>query len=549
MSKPALFNPDTPMSERLRAFWRWLAAGNCRIKDGPHLTALRPNRMQRRLFQAMLDQSLQGLPIRIVVLKGRKPGVSTFIEALAYFLAQHTPLFSARVVAHTQESTRDIFAIARRIAENDPAGVIPSRPPSGGHLVFPHDSSLTLRTAGGAFVLSGATTDFAHLSELAKWSGGADAVKAQLASITQSVPFHPQTVIVIESTANMVDTSGQFRAYWDAAARGQGPYRAFFTPWFEDDRHVADARDLGALDDEESDLVARHALKPEQLAWRRRKIRGDFAGDVRYFRQEHPSTPEEAFQNPSGLIYPMLSLTRHGWGQARDDSRGEALDLMERGYRLYRSFDWGDADALVCLWVAHKPGAPAFTINIRSCPETWRELTGYAWTASGRPMDHDDHTCDALRYAVSYFQMTGHVHVYRELYERETAARGRSVLDVARQVLARDAGETISGSVGDRSRPGTILLLSQQGLHIEPYRAPSTAHEWGEKVDGIMRLQAIMVATVPLHYPPPPVPLSERLRQMRRARPLRAGICADEWVAAMDEEHDGVADPFYGAFA
>lgn len=528
------------MAERLRAFWRWLAGGHCYIKDGPRLVPLRPNPMQKRLFATLLDQALAGQPIRIVGLKSRKEGFSTFVQALLFFLAQYTPYFAARVIAHTTDSTRDIFEIAQRIARNVQDGPAPDGPPTGARISFPHDSTLTLRTAGGEHVSSGATINALHLSELAKWPGSREAVKAQLASVMQSVPTDPYSLVVIESTANMVDTSGQFREYWNAASKGDGPYVAFFSPWFEDPRYAVDA-ELGELDAEERSLVERFGLTPAQLAWRRAKIAGDFAGDVRYFRQEYPATPEEAFQSPSGLIYPMLRTTRHGWAAS-------AADLVDAGYTLYRAFDWGDADALVCLWIAHKPGPPGLTVNIAECPNTWRELTGYAWAANGRPADRDDHTCDALRYAVSYFQMTGHVHVYREVYEQDTAARGRSVLDVAKSILARDAGEPISSSVGDRSRPGTILLLSQQGLYIEPYRPPTPVSDWGEKVDGIMRLQAIMIATVPLHYPPPPRPWTERLREMRAIRPLRAGVCADDLVAAMAEDRGPVTDPFYGAF-
>ena len=75
------------MIDRLCLFARWLATERCVIRDiHADLVPLVPNRAQRVLFAAMMEQASQGLPVRIVILKARKPGVSTFIQALYFFM-------------------------------------------------------------------------------------------------------------------------------------------------------------------------------------------------------------------------------------------------------------------------------------------------------------------------------------------------------------------------------------------------------------------------------------------------------------------------------
>jgi hypothetical protein len=63
--------------------------------------------------------------------------------------------------------------------------------------------------------------------------------------------------------------------FWrECEARG---YRAVFFPWWECDRvtyrlPLLAPDELGTLEPEEQDLVARHGLDLEQIKWRRKKI-------------------------------------------------------------------------------------------------------------------------------------------------------------------------------------------------------------------------------------------------------------------------------------
>jgi hypothetical protein len=530
------------MVTRLRGYWKWLTAGQFHIKNRRgKLVPMKPNKMQKRIHGELTAIALRNQPIRFIDLKARKGGASTYFQGLGYYLAKTVPHWSSRTVAHTMDATRDIIEITRRCAKHDETS--PKATEGKGAWEFDHDSTISARTAGGENVSSGATVNFLHMSEVPKWPGTKSMVKAQIASLVGSVPKVPESIIIFESTANMLDISGQFKAYWDASKKGKGRFVPFFAPWIEDEDYQLPGVVIADKTDYERQIQAGHGVTDAQLAWRRTIISEDFAGDERYFMQEYPLTEEEAFQSPSGLIFPMLRVGIHGLSKS-------TRSLLEAGYELYRGFDWGDADAFTCVWIAHKLGQPGFSVDIDECPNVWRELTGYAWDDHGRPRDENDHAIDSMRYAISYFEMTGHVHVYREMYIEEAAARQLSVLDLAKQAVELSIGEPIVGSVGDRSRPGTILLLAQQGLPVEPYYAPAKASDRGEKGDGIMRMQALMNATRPLVYPRPPDPWQVCMIEERKKAIVPSGLSSLDLIAALDHwERDNVddtEDPWFG---
>lgn len=484
--------PSDPMPDRLEAVWSWFRSGLVRILDRRgRLVPFDPNPLQRRLFGEVLRQAKEGRPVRIIVLKARKEGVSTFIQLLMLGLAKFTPGFHARTIAHTEDSTQDIHEIVRRAVRHFPADD-PFPATEGNPIRFPHDSSITTRTAGGRHVSSGATVNALHISELAKWPGDEKGVQAQLASVMQSVPAVPESLVVIESTANMIDSSGEFERRWRAAESGRSTFAPLFSPWFEDASYRVDGDWPGPVDEYERWLVDEFGLDAGQLQWRRNKIAGDFAGQTIWFMQEYPATPEESFQKPTGLVFPMLDERVH--------DRSIPEDLRRRA-QIWRGIDFGATDPFVCLWVAHFPDEPAgLTVDRKACPNTWRELTRYRWRESGiAPVDANDHTCDALRYVVTHYELYGHVHVFREIYEPNTATRGMSLLDLAAMVRNLSS-EDVLATVCDRSQPGTIQLFNDYGLSCEPTVPPKSGRR-NEKIDGIIRLQALMVATQPLRRP------------------------------------------------
>lgn len=471
---------------------------------------------QKRLFRAMWKQSANGQPVRVIVLKPRKVGISTYVQGLFYWLSKNVPHRFCETVAHSAESTGLIFEVTSRIRRYDPHREPRIKTDTRRELAYGHDSRFLTQTAGGEYVGSGGTINYLHLSELAKWGGY---IQDQLASLMNAVPTDPDSIVVIESTANRRDPTGEFESRFRAAVEGVGGYAPVFVGWWEDPRYVRPDEEF-ALDDatdSERKLMAELGLTSGQMAWRRWQITTTFNGSEIAFRQEFPATWEEAFSVARGRVFPMLNAATH-------NLIVKSSDLT--AWRRYRGIDWGGAHPFVCVWVAHAPGNPGFTVDIAACPNTWRQLTTWSRREDGASMGQfrplGDDAVDAIRYVIMTFGLTGHVHVYRELFVVDAAEQGFSDLDLCQQILRASVGEMYEGNVADRSRPNTILLYAQQGLPCQSSIKLETTII-GEVEDGVATMQALMRKTVPLIYPPRPEPVYVRARRLRRTMPFPIG--------------------------
>ena len=532
-----------PMVQILRDFWLWVGDGKCIIKsdrtpDGvPRLMPLKPNRLQVHLYTKMIEQAYRNQPIRIIGLKGRKGGFSTWVEALAYFIVKNNPQIYAQVIAHTDPSTRDIFEIAGRIYVNDPDWAHKPKFPEKHTIDFTrmHDSKLNTRTFGGQYVSSSATINVEHISELAKVEGDPATVADQMQSLLNAVPGSPMSIIVIESTANRADKSGQFEKRFREAQRGEGSFEAAFMPWFWETSYRSQGPPLKPLLDQkerEAEELARdtYGLDEEQLRWRRKQI-VDQGGRIR-FEQDFPSSIEEAFQVAAGKVFPSLREKTHTLCV-------EPGALLSDGYQIYRGFDWGGRDPFVCITVAHKVGRARFTIDVPRCPNLWRELTGWIYDDNGRPVDRDNHGIDALRYVVTKYNMTGHVHVFQEMFDFNFAAEGRWIADNAQAVKRAHADWPIAGSVGDRSRPDCIAAFRSQGVQCIPYVLDTVRAEQGEVLYGVDRLNELIVASFPIVYEPePPPPMEQEERTNRRRGMFGFGFCSLEHMHALTQHRE-----------
>lgn len=302
--------PVGSMLERLILFHRWLMLGLCRIRDvHAEEIALIPNRCQRILLSKMLGQAARGKPIRMVVLKARKTGVSTFVQALFVFLSATYPRQRCLMIAHAADSTDEIFTIGRDIGKSWAWALATAteRLIRFGDKSSPTASRYLCHTAGGPGVGAGGTPNNLHFSELALWTLN----KAQTEyTARNSVPAEvPTTVIVYESTARGKEL---FWAKFDDARRGKIDYDGVFIPWYFDERNVSPiGRDapIGELDEEE--IALRHQARAhgieltlEALQWRRKRIADN---GLYWFRQEFPATPEEAVSAAKGHVLPGLT--------------------------------------------------------------------------------------------------------------------------------------------------------------------------------------------------------------------------------------------------
>lgn len=543
-SKPRILAGEgKSLYEILALFLDWLNKGNCLIqpKEGGKLIPLIPKPAQLKLLEAMMDFAAAGKPVRIIVLKARKEGISSLMQAWNYFYTKECPQIGAATVAHEQKATRDIFRITRRIHENDPTKINRTSAKNRRELIYRHDSQFVTMTAAGLFAGSGSTTHSLHLSEVSKYSGN---VQDTLMSLRGSVPGNASTVVVLESSANRTVQGKEFEEEWRAAVSGTSGYLPLFISWLEDPdyQHPIPKGGLGGLSDYELEYVNKFGATEAQIAWYRYKMRDDFRGNRSAMMQEYPTTPEEAFRVARGRIFPMLRVERH-------DHVAEPASVEKSP--IFRAIDFGGADPFACLWIADMDGPTGLSIDIRKCPNLWRELT--TWSRDdddyGRPQDRGCHAIDALRYACVFFHLRRRVHVFRELYVKDAAEQGLSEADLAIRI-GKMSVEPVQATVADRSRPQSIILLTQLGIPTCAFSRPQTIVQ-GEIEDGIALLISLMQATVKMgrepEAPPDPRMCITRLSYDLGKEAVRLGYQDPDFMIASKGRRELDLHPIFGA--
>ncbi len=253
------------------------------------------NKAQKHIHEVVEKQRRETGKVRVIIVKGRQQGCSTYIEGRFYWLVTHNFGLRAFILTHDTTATNNLFEMAQRYYEYCPDIVRPTVEASNAkELVFAGlDSGYKLGTAGNKAVGRSSTIQLLHGSEVAYWPNASEHSKG----ILQAVPSGAGTEIFIESTAN--GQGNYFHEQWQLAERGLSDFIPIFIPWFWDDEYVRNVPEDFVPTDEEQELIIYYNLKPSQLMWRRHKIM-DFSSKgvdgAKAFYQEYPCNSAEAFQ-------------------------------------------------------------------------------------------------------------------------------------------------------------------------------------------------------------------------------------------------------------
>jgi hypothetical protein len=310
-----------------------------RTKDGE----VRPfilNRVQLRLNEIIEKQYNATGKVRVVILKARQQGLSTYTSAWIYWRLSQLQAKKGLVVAHKADSTKAIFGMYQRIHKLMPPthGLKPTTSYSGRkELVFSDlDTGVVVATAGGDDIGRGETLTHVHCSEHAFWQPST--ASENWNALLQAVPNTPETAIVVESTANGI--TGIFADLWRGAVDGTNGFIPFFSPWFDSPEYALPVDDNFLSSPEEEKLIEAHGLTFEQLAFRRQRIALN-GRDA--FLQEYPATADEAFITTGRPVFvpeqindliqasepPLCYMALEG-GVFEEHSRGELAVYRER---------------------------------------------------------------------------------------------------------------------------------------------------------------------------------------------------------------------------
>jgi hypothetical protein len=237
---------------------------------------------------------------RNIVLKARQLGMTTWTAARFFLKTMTRPGTLTLQVAHTQESAEEIFRIVHRFLDWLPeelrAGPLRTSRVNVRQIIFPEmDAEYRVVSAGERNAGRGMTVQNLHCSELARWPGDAAEILAGLRAA-----MAPGAELILESTPDGV--GGCFYDEWQKAAE-TGMVQHFF-PWWMERRYRGEAVMDSSLTEEERDLMRRHALDREQIAYRRR-IRAEFRGLA---RQEFAEDEESCFLASGDCVFELAAI-------------------------------------------------------------------------------------------------------------------------------------------------------------------------------------------------------------------------------------------------
>lgn len=248
------------------------------------------NQPQRRLHEVVEAQLAKEGRVRIVILKARQQGFSTYVSGRLYFRLSQNKATKGIVVAHKADSTRALFDMYTNIHQEMPALLKQStKYSSRKELVFDKmKTGIMVATAGGEAIARGETLTHMHLSEVGLWPPSS-AVE-NFNGLIKCLPNADNTECYVESTAQGM--RGIFYDLWKGAVEGTNGFIAFFSPWFHSDEYRRTVPEGFERTLEEQDLVDAYGLDDEQLMFRRVEISQT---GKELFMQEYPSNPDEAF--------------------------------------------------------------------------------------------------------------------------------------------------------------------------------------------------------------------------------------------------------------
>lgn len=272
------------------------------IKDKQNKISLFKFNTAQRYLNAIVEWQLKtkGM-VRVIIVKGRQQGISTYAEGRGYHRTIHREAYNTLIMAHRADASSALFDMAKRYHDQLMGDLRPTVGAANGYqLKFSDlDSQYTIATAGGAGAGRSFTAAYFHGSEVAFWPNAAE----HASGILQTIPRSDDTEIYLESTADGI--SNYFYDQWEQAASigdidnpDSSGYVRVFIPWYWDDGYRVDPPEGFKLTDEEAKYQWIYQLGLDQMFWRRLKIK-EMDNDIRRFQRDYPATAEEAF-NASG---------------------------------------------------------------------------------------------------------------------------------------------------------------------------------------------------------------------------------------------------------
>ena len=341
------------------------------------------NATNRLIVEAYSKMRREGVPVRLVILKGRQQGSSTIVCALLMLeLWGHGNREALVATEKKSGSAKNMYNKYQRFCQHFPLlkkGLrlkdIFIHYEDGEGFLLPNGSEL--RTEGETDITSYTSTS-CHVSEAAFFYD----FDTFMAMMMQSIPINPGTSVFVESTANRYGDG--FFEYWNAAENATSGFRGVFAPWHIHEENVMPLPDneeertrfINSVGrkadqyDDETALMGQYNLTYEQLMFRRYKIDNDCRRSVDEFRRQYPSTAREAFLAVNRPVFDSNSI------EFLTKRVTDPLDVGDmQPERVYARMDGTER--------AHFTENPSGTTEIWKPPEPFEQYVAGVDTAEG----------------------------------------------------------------------------------------------------------------------------------------------------------------------
>ena len=328
-----------------------------------------PNRPQRRLVALLERQRTSGRPVRVILLKARQWGGSTLVQMyLAWMqLVRHTG-WNSLVCGHLHVTSKSIKRMYNLLVRHYPRELLDEGEEVPHFTKLEGQPNVQQLTSRDCLVLTGSSRSedaargydiaMAHLSEVAFWQESAmHSPDDLIRSVCGSVALEPETVIVLESTANGV--GDYFHNEWQRALQGKSDKEPMFVPWQEIGIYTKEVKDPAALweaMDEYERALWQEGCTLEQINWYHNKRKEYRLHEL--MMSEYPSSDSEAFVASGHNPFAREHLDELEKGCAMSPvlvgdimADGESGNAAKRNVRLVRA-----SNGLLKVWELPEQG-------------------------------------------------------------------------------------------------------------------------------------------------------------------------------------------------
>ena len=279
------------------------------------------NRPQRRLLAVMESQRVAGRPVRVILLKARQWGGSTLVQMyIAWMQLVRHKGWNSLICGHLHVTSKNIKRMYNLLLRHYPREFLDDEADAPRFTKLEGQPNVQQLESRDCLVLTGSARSedavrgyditMAHLSEVAFWQESAmhspdDVVR----SVCGSIALKPDTVIVLESTANGV--GDYFHDEWLRAMQGRSDKEPVFVPWHEIAIYSMNVDDYQALwqeMDEYEHGLCDDGCTLEQINWYHHKRREYRTHEL--MMAEYPSNASEAFTTSGNCPFVQEHLDR-----------------------------------------------------------------------------------------------------------------------------------------------------------------------------------------------------------------------------------------------